>query len=91
MRLLLISFFFLVLSSVQAQKLSTEKDKFLKQLPKIVESESFLNFVKKDFFKFKNLFSFLKVPEDFLGSNLSSFLFLNLLFDPNLFFIKLYK
>ena len=54
MRLLLFSFFFLILSSVQAQKLSTEKDKFLKQLPKIVESESFLNFVKRDFTKFIN-------------------------------------
>ena len=54
MRLLLFSLFFLILSSSQAQKLSTEKDKFLKQLPKIVESESFLNFVKKDFTKFIN-------------------------------------
>lgn len=54
MRLLFFSFFFLILSSVQAQKLSTEKDKFLKQLPKIVESESFLNFVKRDFTKFIN-------------------------------------
>ena len=54
MKLLLFSFFFMALSSVQAQKLSIEKDKFLKQLPKIVESESFSNFVKRDFKKFIN-------------------------------------
>ena len=44
----------MALSSIQAQKLSIEKDKFLKQLPKIVESESFSNFVKRDFTKFIN-------------------------------------
>jgi len=54
MKLLLFTFFFLILSLVQAQKLSIEKDKFLKQLPKIVESESFSSFVKRDFTKFIN-------------------------------------
>ncbi len=52
MRLLLLSLFFLVLNSVQAQKLSTEKDKLLKQLPKVIENESFTHFVKRDFTKF---------------------------------------
>ncbi len=49
MRFLLISLFFFLLGSIHAQKLSSEKDKLLKQLPKIIENESFSHFVKHDF------------------------------------------
>ena len=52
MRFLLISLFFFLLGTIHAQKLSSEKDKLLKQLPKIIENESFSHFVKHDFSKF---------------------------------------
>ena len=52
MRFLLISLFFFSLGTIHAQKLSSEKDKLLKQLPRIIENESFSHFVKHDFSKF---------------------------------------
>ena len=54
MRLLLLPLFFILIHSVQAQKFSTEKEKFLKQLPKAIENESFTHFIKKDFTGFLN-------------------------------------
>jgi len=47
--------------------------------------------VKLYFFKFKNLRSLLKVPDDFFGSNLSSFLLITFGLVPIFFLIKLNK
>ena len=47
--------------------------------------------VKLYFFKFKNLKSLLKVPDDFFGSNLSSFLLITFGLVPIFFLIKLNK
>ena len=54
MRLLLFPLFVLFGFGVHGQKFSTEKDKFLKQLPKEIASESFSHFIKKDFSGFIN-------------------------------------
>ena len=48
MRLLLVPLFILSIWGVYAQKLSSEKDKFIKQLSKEIQNESFVHFVKKD-------------------------------------------
>ena len=52
MRLLLLPLFILFIFGGYAQKLSAEKDKFIKQLTKEVQSESFVHFVKKDLSSF---------------------------------------
>ena len=52
MRLFLLPLFVFSIWGGYAQKLSTEKDKFIKQLSKEVESESFAHFVKRDLASF---------------------------------------
>ena len=49
MRFFLFFLFVLLLFQFNAQKFSIEKEKFLKQLTKEIQSESFAHFVKKDF------------------------------------------
>ena len=52
MRLFLLFLFVLLFFQFKAQKFSIEKEKFLKQLTKEIQSESFAHFVKKEFSSF---------------------------------------
>ena len=45
---IIIAFIYSIDMGVHAQKLSSEKDKFIKQLSKEIQNESFVHFVKKD-------------------------------------------